>query len=101
MKRINCFILKSEIVNIEGVSEGEQPHYLLQVDSYNESTDITDSKILYLTDIIDDTIDDTIINTLEDAEIILKDDTTFEIDVNHSNRVFVYTNGVNIIYDNH
>lgn len=84
MKYLNCYILKTEIVDLRGESAGELSQYLLQVDRYSIETRLTKSTFIYLNDIIEEeSLEELIVNALKEAKII-KDRYDYVIDVNNS-----------------
>lgn len=84
MKYLNCYILKTEIVDLRGESVGELPQYLLQVDRYSIETRLTKSTFIYLNDIIEEeSLEELIVNALKEAKIV-KDRYDYVIDVNNS-----------------
>lgn len=87
MKYLNCYILKTEVVNIYGESEGELPQYLLQVDEYNENKSLEESKFIYLGDNIEN-LQIAIPKVLKDNGIINKGEAI--IDINNSSMVIEF-----------
>lgn len=91
---LNCYLLKTEIVDLKGEPEGELPQYLLQVDKYSDIKTEVVSKFIYLNDRLDDVqLDDIIIKALKDEKIV-KDKFDYLIDINNNSLVIECNKGV-------
>lgn len=87
MKYLNCYILKTEVVNIYGDSEGELSQYLLQIEEYNDNKKLEESTFLYLNDNVDN-LEIMIPKVLQDNDLITKEETI--IDINNSSMVIEF-----------
>lgn len=87
MKYLNCYILKTEVVNIYGDSEGELSQYLLQIEEYNDNKKLEKSTFLYLNDNVDN-LEIMIPKVLQDNDFISKEETI--IDINNSSMVIEF-----------
>ena len=87
MKYLNCYILKTEVVNIYGDSEGELSQYLLQIEEYNDNKKLEESTFLYLNDNVDN-LEIMIPKVLQDNDFITKEETI--IDINNSSMVIEF-----------
>lgn len=88
MKYLHCYLLRTELINIGGESEGELPQYLIQVDEYNENKKSEESKFFYLGDNIEK-LDIIIPKILMENKVI----SNFEdciIDINNSSIVIEF-----------
>lgn len=88
MKYLHCYLLKTEIINIEGESEGELPQFLIQVDEYNEMKECEESKFLYLGDNIEN-LETTIPRILQE-NLIITNTQEYIIDINNSSIVIEF-----------
>lgn len=87
MKFLNCYILRTEVVNIYGDSEGELPQYLLQVDEHNEDKRLIEPKFIYLNDNVEN-LEIMIPKVLQDNGLITNQETI--IDINNSTMVIEF-----------
>lgn len=88
MKYLHCYLLRTEVVDIQGESEGELPQFLIQVDMYNEMKESEESKFLYLGDNIEN-LETIIPKTLQENSII-KNEEEYIIDINNSSIVIEF-----------
>lgn len=88
MKYLHCYLLKTEVVNLQGESEGELPQFLLQVDEYNETKHLEETKFLYLGDNIE-CLKTKILKTLQDNSIIRRGEECV-IDINNSDLIIEF-----------
>lgn len=87
MKYLHCYLLRTEVVNTRGESEGELPQYLIQVDEYNEKEKIEETKFLYLGDTIEN-LEIIIPKVLQENRIVCDEPCT--IDINSSSLVIEF-----------
>ena len=93
MTYLNCYLLKTEIVDKTGEPIGELPQYLLQVDKYSDTLRQTVSKFIYLNDTLEDfKLEDLIIKSLKESKIV-KDKYYYIIDVNNNSIVIEFNKG--------
>lgn len=91
---LNCYLLKTEVVDLKGEPEGELPQYLLQVDKYSDIQSQVVSKFVYLNDTLEDVkLDDLIIKALKDEKIV-KDKFDYLIDINNNSLIIECNKGV-------
>lgn len=88
MKYLHCYLLRTELINVQGESEGELPQFLIQVDEYNEKKKCEESKFLYLGDNIEN-LDIMIPKILQENAIIIKGEECI-IDINNSSIVIEF-----------
>lgn len=87
MKYLNCYILKTEVVNIYGDSEGDLSQYLLQVEENNDNKKLEESTFLYLNDNVDN-LEIMIPKVLQENGLITKEETI--IDINNSSMIIEF-----------
>lgn len=93
MTYLNCYLLKTEVVEKSGEPVGELPQYLLQVDKYSDIHKQTISKFVYLNDDIEDVnLVDLIIKALREEKIV-KDKYDYIIDLNNNSLVIEFNKG--------
>lgn len=88
MKYLHCYLLKTEVVNLQGESEGDIPQFLLQVDEYNENKHLEETKFLYLDDNIE-CLKTKILKTLQDNSIIRRGEECV-ININNSDLIIEF-----------
>lgn len=93
MTYLNCYLLRTEIIDKEGELVGELPQYLLQVDKYSDIHKQTVSKFIYLNDTLENVdLSDIIVKALREEKII-KDKFDYIIDLNNNSLVIEFNKG--------
>lgn len=94
MVYLNCYLLKTEIVDIMGEPVGELPQYLMQVEKRSDSEKIAIPKFVYINDTLENVnLDELIIQALREEEII-QDKFSYIIDVNNNSMVIEFNKGI-------
>ena len=91
---LNCYLLKTEIVDTMGDPVGELPQYLMQVEKRSDSEKIVIPKFVYINDTLENVnLDELIIQALREEEII-QDKFSYIIDVNNNSMVIEFNKGI-------
>ena len=99
MVYLNCYLLKTEIVDTTGEPVGELPQYLMQVEKRSDSEKITIPKFVYINDTLEDiNLDELVIQALREEKII-KDKFNYIIDINNNAMVIEFNKGIYSIVD--
>lgn len=93
MVYLNCYLLKTEIVDLTGESVGDLPQYLMQVDKRVDNDKITETKFVYINDTLEDIeLEDYVVEALREEKII-KDKFSYLIDINNNSMVIEFNKG--------
>lgn len=93
MVYLNCYLLKTEIVDTMGEPVGELPQYLMQVEKRSDSEKVIIPRFVYINDTLEDVnLDELVVQALLEEKII-KEKYSYIIDINNNAMVIEFNKG--------